>query len=171
VITDTLALVLLVSAALLATLELLLSQAWAPICWAGPSIRFRRRAEVSAESVVAAVGARSLDDLFTGFAARQIRPGFVALREHAWQRHPHLPYYPALRAHFRVETLAVSLEVFPAWSTLALLAACGVALFAAWPFRLFAIAGFLVLAFGTLVQTVRFASLLRKVALHARAPR
>lgn len=151
---------LLLLGAIAAGLEVVLAQAWAPIYWAGPSLALRRRATIPIDTLVASLGRASPDHVFTRFSFREIRPGLVALRENVWQRQPHLRYYTALRAHLRVEPDALSLAVFPTWSTLLLASGSVFALVAGWFLQLVGVAALLVLGFGAVVQSVRYFRLL-----------
>lgn len=164
---DTLARSLLLVGAIAAVLEFFLAQAWAPLYWAGPSVALRRRSTIPINTLLASLGRTSPDSVFASFAFREIRPGLVALRENAWQRRPHLSYYPALRAHLQVSPHALSLAVFPTWSTILLASGSALALFAGWFLQLVGATALLVLGFGAVVQSVRYSRLLRKATATA----
>lgn len=158
---------LAIVAAVVGAIEHLLAHSWSPRFWAGPAVRFRRRlaAPPDVPSLVASIGASPSDDaVFAGFAAREIRPGIVAVRERDGQRRPHLGYFPALRAHLRRDPGGLTLAVAPAWSTLALVAAGGVGLFSGQVARFVAVVVLLMVAVGGVVQAFRFRRLFRRVA-------
>lgn len=165
------ALTLFLCGTLAGALELLLSQSWARLYWAGPAIGFRRGLDGGRDprEIVAALSRESADALFIAIGFRELRPGFIAFREHAWQRRPCFKYYGPLRGHLRVGATDLVLGVFPTWSAILFVAGCAAALFATQALQLLALLVMVLLGFGGVVQSVRFSRILRTAA--APAPR
>lgn len=161
----TIARILVLAGLAAALVEQLLAQLWTSAYWRGPALRFRRRsaAAPSAAAIVAAASRSPDDAVFVGLAARELRPGWVALRERTWQRGPHLGYYPALRAHLFLDPTGVTLAVAPTLSASLLAAGSLVALAAPWYPLLIATPVLLVVGFGAVVQATRLRRLLATI--------
>lgn len=158
--------ILLVAGFTVAALELLLCHGWARIYWRGPAVLMRRRSDAvpNAVAIITALTRHSDDAVFVGFGAREIQPGLIALREHTWQRRPHLAYYPALRGHLILCRDSIALAFFPNLSAILVLSAGVVTVIAGWyPLLIGAPILFLVLS-SAAIQAVRLRGLLKLAA-------
>lgn len=163
---EALAKILLIAGFTVAALEILLSHTWARIYWRGPAVLMRGRSDSvpNAVAIITALTRHSDGAVFVGFGAREIQPGLIALREHTWQRRPHLAYYPALRGHLILSHDSIALACFPNLSAILVLSASVVMVIAGWyPLLIGAPVLFLVLS-SAAVQALRLRGLLKLAA-------